>query len=155
MLSITTPVVGITRSRSCEVGTWDLLSWSTYGSASRSGCKTATLGVSERKLDPRENSFPPEQHIAAERGLPREDDVEDGGLPGPPTLARACPNLRVTCGLLQKSLPVSNGLVHILFPVHDLLIQSLERKAIGVTLLQAGPQILPARDSKERTNGSC
>lgn len=112
------------------------------------------FGSSRKEIKPEGEQPSPEQRIAAEHGHPREDDVEDGGLPGPPTSARACPDLRVTCGLLQKSLPVSNGLVHILLPVHNLLVQSLERKAIGVTLLRTGPRIPPARDSKESTNGS-
>lgn len=84
VLSITTLVVGISRSRSCEVGTWDLLSWSAYGSASRSGCKTATLGVAERKLNPRENSLPPNNVSLQSMDIPGRTMWRTGGFPDPP-----------------------------------------------------------------------
>lgn len=131
VLSITTSAVGITRSQRREVGTRDLLSRSACGSAPRSGCKTATLGISKGKLRPEGEQPPPNNVTLQSMGWVgfQEDHVEDRGLPRPPAWARVCPALRVTCGLLQKSLPISDGLVHILLPVHNFLIQSLERKA--------------------------
>lgn len=96
-----------------KAGTRDLLSWSACGS----GCRSAALRASKGKLDVRENSLPQTTFRCRGQGLPR-----------PLGWVRGCPAICVTCGLLQKSLPVSNGLVHVLLPVHNFLIQSLERK---------------------------
>lgn len=59
---------------------------------------------------------------------PSKRSAGDGRFPDPCPPARARPAPGLTCGLLQKSLPVSNGLVHILLPVHNFLVQSLDRK---------------------------
>lgn len=107
--SVLSAGVGITALRA-QGGVWDLLSWNSWGSASRSGSTTATVGRPKRKLDPRESSLL--CTALTQRAPCRVRCFQPG----------------ITCGLLQESLPISDGLIHILLPVHNFLVQSLDRK---------------------------
>lgn len=46
--------------------------------------QTSYFGSIRKEIKPEGEQPSPKQRIAAERGLPREDDVEDGGLPRSP-----------------------------------------------------------------------